>query len=137
MALLRLQQLVSCEHRQRRSAPGVDKVATSWLLPSDSATTMVKKRTAPLMSLNQEQLKRNRMEDEVTLDDLWLTCRLGGGTGGPEGRRPHVNQRTRNQEGTAWGPVHEERPQRRSFGSQTNVKTSEGVTFDPVSELMS
>lgn len=55
-------------------------------LPSDSATTTVKNRTAPLASLNQEQLKRNRMEDEVTLDDLSLTWTLGGGTGGPTAR---------------------------------------------------
>lgn len=54
-------------------------------LPSDSATTTVKNLTAPLASLNQEQLKRNRMEEEVTFNDLWLTCTLGGGTGGPGG----------------------------------------------------
>lgn len=30
----------------------------------------VKNLTAPLASLNQEQLKRNKMEDDVTLDDL-------------------------------------------------------------------
>lgn len=52
-------------------------------LPSDSATTTVKNLTAPLMSLNQEQLNRNRMEDDVTLDDLSLTWTLGGGAGGP------------------------------------------------------
>lgn len=42
-----------------------------------------KNLTAPLASLNQEQLKRNRMDDDVTLDNLSLTCTLGGGTGGP------------------------------------------------------
>lgn len=47
---------------------------------------MVKNLTAPLMSLNQEQLNRNRMEDDVTLDDLSLTWTLGGGTGGPRTR---------------------------------------------------
>lgn len=84
MALFRLQRLPGCGGR-RRSSPGLNKVSCVWLLPSDSATMMVKKRTAPLVSLNQEQLKRNRMEDEVTLDDLSLTCTLGGGTGGPTG----------------------------------------------------
>lgn len=47
---------------------------------------MVKNLTAPLLSLNQEQLNRNRMEDDVTLDDLSLTWMLGGGTGGPTAR---------------------------------------------------
>lgn len=42
-----------------------------------------KNLTAPLLSLNQEQLNRNRMDDDVTLDNLSLTCTLGGGTGGP------------------------------------------------------
>lgn len=46
----------------------------------------VKNLTAPFMSLNQEQLNRNRMEDDVTLDDLSLTWTLGGGTGGPTAR---------------------------------------------------
>lgn len=57
---------------------------TGRILPSDSATITVKYRTAPLASLNHEQLKRNKMEEDVTLDDLSLTWTLGGGTGGPD-----------------------------------------------------
>lgn len=56
-------------------------------VPSDSATITAKYLTAPLASLNQEQLKRNRMEDDVTFDDLSLTRMTEGGTGGPEKKR--------------------------------------------------
>ena len=58
--------------------------------PSDSVTIMAKYRMAPLASLNQEQLKRNKMEDDVTLDDFSLIRMLGGGTGGPESKNPLI-----------------------------------------------
>lgn len=41
---------------------------------------------APLASLNQEQLKRNKMDDDVIFEDFSLTRTLGAGTGGPEGK---------------------------------------------------
>lgn len=87
VALFWLQHLRGCGDRlvnQHCSWAGFNKV--SWLRPSDSATMTVKNLTAPFMSLNQEQLNRNRMEDDVTLDDLSLTWTLGTGTGGPTAR---------------------------------------------------
>lgn len=60
------------------------KLWNSVFVPSDSATITAKYLTAPLASLNQEQLKRNKMEDDVTFDDLSLTRTIEGGTGGPE-----------------------------------------------------
>lgn len=70
---LQSHDLLTRGHRQR---------PVPHCLPSDSATITAKYRTAPLTSLNQEQLKRNRMEEEVTFD-LSLTRTLLGGTGGP------------------------------------------------------
>lgn len=95
MALVRLQHLIGCQERHEQSegetlyvtCVSASRVHQHELVPSDSATITVKYFTAPLASLNHEQLKRNKMEDDVSLDDLSLTRTLGGGTGGPEGTR--------------------------------------------------
>lgn len=112
------------QHRASAQFPG------SGLLPSDSATMMAKKRTAPLASLNQEQLNRNRMEDQVTLDDLWLTCRPGGGTGGPEGR-PAGCQSQNPDLGAAWGSSPARTPPLGLQALNRCGKPCEAVTFDP------
>ena len=90
VALFGLPRLLGCGSRRllKHCWPPPE---LGFRLPSDSATTMVKNPTAPLTSLNQEQLNRNRMEDEVTLDDLWLTCTPGGGTGGPADTHTHTH----------------------------------------------
>lgn len=89
MALLRLQQLIGCGQRGGGACyflvlpPSTQKKEAKRFVPSDSATMTAKYLTAPLASLNQEQLKRNKMEEDVTFDDLSLTRTLVGGTGGP------------------------------------------------------
>ena len=55
-------------------------------LPSASLTTTVKYFTAPLVSLNQLQLKVKLMEDLLISTSFLFTRICGGGGGGP-GRR--------------------------------------------------
>lgn len=53
-------------------------------LPSASLTTTVKYFTAPLVSLNQLQLKVKLMEDLLISTSFLFTRICGGGGGGPE-----------------------------------------------------
>lgn len=82
-------------------------VLVEWIhdhLPSASLTTTVKYFTAPLVSLNQLQLKVKLMEDLVISTSFLFTRICGGGGGGPgikEGKEPrrvttlllHINNR--------------------------------------------